>query len=177
MHRPRGRSRSSATGCSAYLALAPNGSSRRAATVAEPNRYTRVVTGDSGIAAFSTGAVVTAGPSEILRGARNLHRFVSPARSRGIELTGPGGLLSRVTQALETALGAELDELCVMIGVSDQRRTMSTMAAHLRWRAPMSAESASRCLRIGSVRSLGWRCPSIRTGSVIRGPLATAAIG
>jgi mutator family transposase len=80
-------------------------------------------------------------------------QLVATARTQGVELTGPGGLLTGLTrQVLETALGTELGEHLghergVRSGSGNVRNGSSQKTVRT-----MSARSESMCLAIGPRR-------------------------
>jgi putative transposase len=78
-------------------------------------------------------------------------QLVARARSQGVALTGPGGLLTGLTkQVLETALEAELTEhLGHEHGETPDRRATSATGIRSRRYAPRSATCRSRCPGIG----------------------------
>jgi hypothetical protein len=73
-------------------------------------------------------------------------QLVEAARAQGVELTGPGGLLTGLTrQVLETALEVELTTTWDMTGVSGRPAETCATAAPARRYAPMSARCGSAC--------------------------------
>ena len=90
-------------------------------------------------------------------------QLVDRARSSGVELTGPGGLLSGLTkQVLETALQVEMtDHLGYDVTTSRVGVAGTVVTGRRRKRcAPTSVTSKSACRGIGPARS---RRPSSRS--------------
>src|SRR5262249_19580942 len=82
--------------------------------------------------------------------------LVERARSEGVELVGPGGLLTGLTKTvLETALEAELDEHLgyPKHAVEGRKTRNSRNGARSKTSGPRSAMSRSRCHATGRDRS------------------------